>query len=99
MSSQWRLILILLFALQGVGRGAQAPTPNPAQGRGARGGGGAVRIQTAFPPIEFLIDPPTLINLGFEWFIQGDENRNATSRYRTERKAKLNGNRHCQCCV
>src|SRR5436190_19779248 len=26
---------------------------------------------------EFLIDPPTLINLGFEWFIQGDANRNA----------------------
>src|SRR6476660_7281539 len=27
---------------------------------------------------EFLIDPPTLINLGFEWFIDGDANRNAT---------------------
>jgi hypothetical protein len=27
---------------------------------------------------EFLIDPPTLINLGFEWFITGDANRNAT---------------------
>jgi hypothetical protein len=27
---------------------------------------------------EFLIDPPTLINLGFEWFIEGDDNRNAT---------------------
>ena len=26
---------------------------------------------------EFLIDPPTLINLGFEWFIDGDANRNA----------------------
>jgi hypothetical protein len=26
---------------------------------------------------ELLIEPPTLINLGFEWFIQGDENRNA----------------------
>ncbi len=26
---------------------------------------------------EFVIDPPTLINLGFEWFIDGDENRNA----------------------
>jgi hypothetical protein len=29
-------------------------------------------------PGEFLIDPPTLQNLGFEWFIQGDANRNAT---------------------
>src|ERR687885_385150 len=27
---------------------------------------------------EFVIDPPTLINLGFEWFVQGDANRNAT---------------------
>jgi hypothetical protein len=27
---------------------------------------------------EFVIDPPTLINLGFEWFIEGDDNRNAT---------------------
>ena len=27
---------------------------------------------------ELLIEPPTLINLGFEWFIQGDTNRNAS---------------------
>src|SRR5437868_3062922 len=27
---------------------------------------------------EFLVDPPTLINLGFEWFVQGDDNRNAS---------------------
>src|SRR5271154_3314446 len=26
---------------------------------------------------EFIIDHPTLINLGFEWFIDGDDNRNA----------------------
>ena len=26
---------------------------------------------------ELVIDPPTLINLGFEWVIQGDDNRNA----------------------
>ena len=26
---------------------------------------------------ELIVDPPTLINLGFEWFIQGDDNRNA----------------------
>jgi len=25
---------------------------------------------------EFLVDPPTLINLGFEWFVDGDDNRN-----------------------
>src|SRR5260221_4060522 len=28
-------------------------------------------------PGEFIIDHPTLINLGFEWLIQGDNNRNA----------------------
>jgi hypothetical protein len=27
---------------------------------------------------ELVIEPPTLINLGFEWFIQGDPNRNAS---------------------
>jgi len=29
-------------------------------------------------PGEFVVEPPTLINLGFEWFIDGDDNRNAT---------------------
>ena len=29
-------------------------------------------------PGELLIEPPTLINLGFEWFIDGDANRNAS---------------------
>ena len=32
----------------------------------------------AVTPGEFIIDHPTLINLGFEWMIQGDDNRNAT---------------------
>jgi hypothetical protein len=27
---------------------------------------------------EFVIEPPTLINLGFEWYVEGDDNRNAT---------------------
>ena len=27
---------------------------------------------------ELVIDPPTLINLGFEWLIEGDDNRNAS---------------------
>src|SRR5918993_318925 len=26
---------------------------------------------------EFVVEPPTLINLGFEWLIDGDANRNA----------------------
>jgi len=29
-------------------------------------------------PGELVIEPPTLINLGFEWFIQGDTNRTAS---------------------
>ena len=27
---------------------------------------------------ELVIEPPTLISLGFEWYIEGDENRNAS---------------------
>lgn len=27
---------------------------------------------------ELFVEPPTLENLGFEWFIRGDDNRNAT---------------------
>lgn len=27
---------------------------------------------------EFIVEPPTLENLGFEWYIDGDDNRNAT---------------------
>jgi hypothetical protein len=27
---------------------------------------------------EFIVEPPTLLNLGFEWKIKGDDNRNAT---------------------
>ena len=32
----------------------------------------------AVVPGEFIVEPPTLINLEFEWKIQGDDNRNAT---------------------
>jgi hypothetical protein len=35
---------------------------------------------------EILIDPPTLINLGFEWVISGDDNRNATVEVSYRRK-------------
>jgi hypothetical protein len=33
--------------------------------------------ENAVTPGEFTIDPPTLINLAFEWRIEGDDNRNA----------------------
>ncbi|HEX6996664.1 MAG TPA: hypothetical protein VF322_00885 [Gammaproteobacteria bacterium] len=44
--------------------------------------GGPAQPPNAPPPEavvagEVVIEPPTLINLGFEWFIQGDSNRNA----------------------
>jgi len=29
-------------------------------------------------PGEFVIEPPTLVSLGFEWHIEGDDNHNAT---------------------
>lgn len=32
----------------------------------------------AIVPGEFFIDPPTLENLGFRWYVEGDRNRNAT---------------------
>ena len=35
-------------------------------------------IRTPWRAGELLVEPPTLINLGFEWFVEGDENRNAT---------------------
>ena len=29
-------------------------------------------------PGELVVEPPTLINLGFEWLVQGDDNRNSS---------------------
>jgi hypothetical protein len=39
--------------------------------------GGAVEDRNKVMPGEFIIDYPTLINLGFEWLVEGDDNRNA----------------------
>ncbi|HTB19941.1 MAG TPA: hypothetical protein VK708_17585, partial [Bryobacteraceae bacterium] len=33
--------------------------------------------QTKTVPGEFIVDPPTLVSLGFAWNIAGDDNRNA----------------------
>ena len=44
-----------------------------APGVSAAAASGVNEIRTG----EFLVDPPTLINLGFEWFVDGDDNRNA----------------------
>src|SRR5436853_3887802 len=38
---------------------------------------GAADKENKVKPGDFIVDHPTLINLGFEWLIQGDDNRNA----------------------
>jgi hypothetical protein len=45
----------------------------------APAGGAPAPQPNVVVPGELVIEPPTLINLGFEWFIQGDDNRNATA--------------------
>ena len=57
-------VVILFMSVRGLG---QAPAPTPAAG-------------TRVTPGELVIDPPTLINLGFEWLIEGDANRNPRGR-------------------
>jgi hypothetical protein len=37
-----------------------------------------LKAQNGVQPGEFIVEPPTLTNLGFEWYITGDNNRNAT---------------------
>ncbi|WP_026462431.1 hypothetical protein [Adhaeribacter aquaticus] len=37
-----------------------------------------LQAQNAVKPGTFIVEPPTLLNLGFEWQITGDDNRNAT---------------------
>lgn len=38
----------------------------------------AAFAQNAVRPAKLDLDPPTLVGLGYEWWIDGDENRNAT---------------------
>ena len=57
-----------------------------APGFGDRATAQAVVIKVE--PGEFVIEHPTLINLGFEWLITGDDNRNARSKCRTASKAR-----------
>jgi len=39
---------------------------------------------------EFIVEPPTLENLGFEWLINGDENRNASVSVAYRKKGETN---------
>ena len=54
-------VALVASSLYGPGLHAQAG-PNPANASTAG---------------ELVVEPPTLINLGFEWFLEGDANRNA----------------------
>src|SRR5438105_2253138 len=38
-------------------------------------------------PGQFIVEPPTLITLGFEWYIGGEANRNATVTVSYRKKA------------
>ena len=49
-----------------------------ASAQGPVGPPAAVVDPNTVAPGELLVEPPTLINLGFEWFVEGDDNRNAT---------------------
>jgi hypothetical protein len=45
----------------------------------AQGPAGVARqSMNAVVPGDLVVEPPTLINLGFEWWIEGDDNRNAS---------------------
>jgi hypothetical protein len=49
-------------------------------------GTGTVKYGNKVKPGEFIIDPPTLICLGFEWRVEGDDNRNATVHVKYRKK-------------
>ena len=64
--------------------GADAAVCRSLRGAGGRARGHGIRAgdargpANAVVPGELVVEPPTLINLGFEWFIDGDDNRNAS---------------------
>ena len=60
-SASW-ISLAVAMAVLGAAPSLAAPAAKPAN---------------ATRPGNFWIEPPTLISLGFEWRIDGDENRNA----------------------
>ena len=59
-------LLLIMLVLSLFGASVPAASPNEK----------AFNIE-AVKPGKFIIEPPTLINLGFEWYIEGDTNHNA----------------------
>jgi hypothetical protein len=70
-----RVSLLLLLCLSTAMTAAQGP---PGRGQGPGGPAAPPPNPSVAVAGELLVEPPTLINLGFEWFMEGDENRNAT---------------------
>ena len=75
-----RVSLLLVMTVAAVLVGALGINAQPTTPGGfGQGGPPPVPVNpNEVGPGEFVIEPPTLINLGFEWFIDGDQNRNAT---------------------
>src|SRR5437868_2817761 len=59
----WATLVAAAWATASAGGRAQPPSA-----------GGSPTIT----PGELVVDPPTLINLGFEWLMDGDDNHNAS---------------------
>jgi hypothetical protein len=53
-------------------------------------GNAAARQRNDIIAGEFIVEPPTLISLGFEWYVQGDGNRNAEVKTTYRKKGELN---------
>ncbi|HEX4348443.1 MAG TPA: hypothetical protein VHZ73_12780 [Vicinamibacterales bacterium] len=65
------LLLVTLFTTLILRAQAPRPAAAPPQSRPAA-------TSPKITPGEFVVDPPTLINLGFEWVMDGDDNHNAS---------------------
>jgi hypothetical protein len=46
---------------------------------------------------DLIVEPPTLISLGFEWLIDGDDNRNASVALPYRRKGSAAWREGCRC--
>ena len=59
-----------------------------------------VHAQTITTAGEFSIEPPTLLSLGFDWRISGDDNRNAQVDVTYRKKGEHDvAHRRCRCCA
>src|ERR1700686_5384332 len=60
---------------------------------------GAAVNENKVKPGEFIIDHPTLINLGFEWLIEGDDNLNAQVEVTYRKQGETQWKQGCPSCV